>query len=186
MKLRSFIFATSVVVGIVFLGGSWWAISKGFDEAFREHARSQADDVAALTFSAMYEIMSRGWTREEAERFLAGIHGSDDADAGNDRLKVMIFRAPAVVERYGEIHQPDPGRLARETLATGEGADSAEFGVFRRTFPLKAEARCLACHDNAAVGEVLARSKYGSPTRRCCGTCALASTSAPCPACCSA
>lgn len=163
MKLRSFILATSVVVGVVFLGGSWWAISKGFDEAFRDHARRQADDVAALTFSAMYEIMSRGWTREEAERFLAGIHGSDDPEQDKDSLKVMIFRAPAVIERYGEIHQPDPGRLARETLATGEGADSAEFGVFRRTFPLKAEARCLACHDNAAVGEVLGAIEVRQP-----------------------
>src|SRR5690606_11777287 len=152
MKLRSFILATSAAVGIVFLGGSWWAISKGFDEAFREHARRQADDVAALTFSAMYEIMSRGWTREAAERFLSGIHGSDPSAAPDDRLKVIGFRGPSVVERYGEIHQPDPGRLARETLATGEGADSAEFGVFKRTFPLKAEARCLACHDNAEVG----------------------------------
>ncbi len=163
MKLRSFILATSVAVGVVFLGGSWWAISKGFDEAFSEHARAQADDVAALTFSAMYEIMSRGWTREEAERFLAGIHGSEEGEDGGDGLKVMIFRAPAVIERYGEIHQPDPGRLARETLSSGTGGESAEFGVFRRTFPLKAEARCLACHDNAEVGEVLGAIEVRQP-----------------------
>lgn len=155
MKLRGFILATSIAVGIVFLGGSWWAVSRGFDEAFSEHARRQADDVASLTFSAMYEIMSRGWSREEAERFLAGIHGSGNPESASERLKVMIFRAPAVVERYGEIDQPDPSRLVRQTLATGQGAESAEFGVFRRTFPLKAEARCLACHDNAEVGEVL-------------------------------
>ncbi|THF58071.1 EAL domain-containing protein [Pseudothauera rhizosphaerae] len=162
MKLRSFILATSAAVGIVFLGGSWWAISKGFDRAFSEHARQQADDVAALTFSAMYEIMSRGWTREEAERFLAGIHGSQP-DANDNRLQVVIYRGPTVIERYGEIDQPDPGRLARETLATGQGADSAEFGVFRRTFPLKAEERCLACHDNAAVGEVLGAIEVRQP-----------------------
>ncbi|THF66307.1 EAL domain-containing protein [Pseudothauera nasutitermitis] len=162
MKIRSFILATSVAVGIVFLGGSWWAISRGFDEAFSEHARNQADDVAALTFSAMYEIMSRGWTREEAERFLAGIH-RNAADGESGRLKVMIFRAPAVVERYGEIDQPDPGRLARHTLDTGEEAESAELGVFRRTFPLKAETRCLACHDNAQVGEVLGAIEVRQP-----------------------
>lgn len=160
MKIRSFILATSIAVGAVFLGGSWWAVSRGFDEAFSEHARRQADDVAALTFGAMYEIMSRGWTREEAERFLAGIHGRE---GGADSLRVLIYRAPAVVARYGEIDQPEPGALAAGTLRSGEDAESVGGGVFRRSFALKAEARCLACHDNAAVGDVLGAIEVQQP-----------------------
>ncbi len=163
MRLRSFILATSVAVGIVFLGGSWWAINTGFDEAFRKHARQQADDVATMTFSAMYEIMSRGWSRDEAERFLAGIHGSEQRQQATDRLNVLIFRAPSVIARFGEIDQPDPGRQTRRTLETGEATESTESGTFRRSFALKAEPRCLACHDNAAVGEVLGAIEVRQP-----------------------
>ncbi len=159
MKVRNFILATSAAVGTVFLSGSWWAISEGFEGSFREHARSQAEDVARLTFSAMYEIMSQGWTREQAERFLANVRSGP----GWKGFRVEIYRGPLVEETYGVIDQPDPSPDVRRALDHGERRESIADDAHRSVFPLKAEAHCLGCHTNAREGMVLGAIEVRQP-----------------------
>ncbi|NMG67081.1 EAL domain-containing protein [Azoarcus indigens] len=159
MNLRGFILATSAAVGIVFLGGSWLAIGQAFDSAFSTHARSQANEAARLSFAAMYVVMSQGWSRAQAEEFLAGVHG----DGVGNGLRVAIFRGPAVEARYGSIAQPAPGQLVRRALEYGESTDKLEEGEFRSVHALKAEPRCLACHDNVRSGDVLGAIEVTQP-----------------------
>lgn len=159
MNLKAFIIATSAAVGIIFAGGSWWAISSAFEQAFSTHARDQAREAARVSFAAMYGIMSQGWTRAQAERFLDGIH----AGRSESGLKVAIYRGAAVEARYGSIAQPVPDALVDAALRHGEAADRLADGVFRSAIPLKAEARCLGCHDNAGMGEVLGAIEVSQP-----------------------
>jgi diguanylate cyclase (GGDEF)-like protein len=151
MKVRNFILITSAAVGAIFLGGSWWAVSQAVEESFREHARSQAEDASRLTFAAMYEIMSQGWTRVQAERFLANVRNS----SGGQGFRVEIYRGASVEALYGAIDQPEPGLSVRRALDEGVRHDGFFGDTYRSTFPLKAEAHCLGCHTNATEGTVL-------------------------------
>lgn len=162
MKLSHFIVATSIVVGALFLGGSWFAVGHTFESVFRQRAQEQADEVARITFTSMYEIMSLGWTREQAERFLDALHHGGAAD----QMAVQLYRAPRVIARYGDIDQPDADDTLRGVIEHGQPADEVIDGQFRTIHPLKAEARCLACHDNAAAGDVLGAIEIRQPYER--------------------
>lgn len=159
MNLKGFIVATSAAVGIIFAGGSWWAVSSAFEQAFSTHARDQAREAARVSFAAMYGIMSQGWTRAQAEHFLDGIH----AGGSESGLKVAIYRGTAVEARYGTIAQPEPDALVAAALRHGEATDHLADGVFRSAIPLKAEARCLGCHDNTREGDVLGAIEVSQP-----------------------
>lgn len=158
MHLRRFIIATSAAVGIVFLGGSWWAVTSGFDRAFRQHGRVQAEEMARIAFAGMYEIMSQGWSRQQAERYIAAVqHGSRGG------AEVIIYRGPIVEALYGQIPQPAFDALTRRAIEHGEEVEEMKAGKLRTAFPLKAEQRCLACHTNAQVGTVLGAIEVRQP-----------------------
>ncbi|CAL94093.1 EAL domain-containing protein [Azoarcus olearius] len=159
MNLKGFIVATSAAVGIIFTAGSWLAISSAFEQAFSTHARDQAREAARVSFAAMYGIMSQGWTRAQAERFLDGIHAGGN-EAG---LKVAIYRSPVVEARYGSIAQPAPDELVSAALQRGDAGDHVSDGRFRSAVPLRAEERCLGCHDNARPGDVLGAIEVTQP-----------------------
>ena len=92
MRIRTFIFTASAVVALVFFGGSYLAVGKIFSGAVRDNALKTSESVARITFGAMYELMSSGWRREQAESFLRATH-----DASNDSMmKIQIYRGALV------------------------------------------------------------------------------------------
>lgn len=151
MKLRTFIFGASAAVGSLFFLGSWVSNSQSFEKILREQVRQQSDDLASLTFSSMYEIMSRGWSREEAEQFLAMLR----TNSTHDGLAIELYRTPLVEARYGVIDQPPLGPHVRLAIESRERHDDIVSGRLRSTIPMLAQENCLQCHRNAGVGDVL-------------------------------
>lgn len=166
MKLRSFILLTSVAVGAVFLVGSWISVGKTFESAFAEQSRVQSEEVARITFSSMVEIMSKGWTREQAERFLTTLRGKQNGNG----LSVELYRSAVVEEIFGPIEQPEADASVRSAFESGLRVDEETDRSHRSVFRLIAEQRCLRCHDNAQVGDVLGvmeiRQTYGEALRK--------------------
>ncbi len=152
MKLRNFILITSAAVGTIFLSGSWWALGNTFDTLFRDQAHAQAEQVARITLASMYEVMSQGWTREQAEEFLAAMREASDESGG---LRLELYRGDLVETRYGLIDQPPSSERVRSVFATGARVDELAAGFHVSAIPLVAEPRCLSCHENAAAGDVL-------------------------------
>ncbi|MBI1905886.1 MAG: bifunctional diguanylate cyclase/phosphodiesterase [Rhodocyclales bacterium] len=165
MNLQRFIVLTSVAVGAVFLGGSWISVGATFESLFRDQSRAQSEEIARITFASMNEIMSKGWSRSQAERFLAALR-SNHANSG---LSVELYRSPVVEEIFGTIEQPAIATNVRRAFDSGQRVDDDFEQSYRSAFPLVAEERCLRCHDNAATGDVLGvmeiRQAYGDPLR---------------------
>lgn len=151
MKIRQFVLGTSALVGAVLLGGAFWALDRTVEQAVRANAARTSEGAARLTFSAMYQVMSRGWSRRQAEQFL---QSTAEAGAGSG-LAVQVFRGAAVEEEYGTIRQPAADADLRAVLAGGDARHVETAGAARHIFPLVADERCLRCHDNAAAGTVL-------------------------------
>lgn len=151
MKLRSFIFGASAAVGAVFFLGSWISNSQSFESILREQVRQQSEDIAHVTFSSMYEIMRRGWTRDEVDDFLAMLRATSTANG----LSIELYRTPIVEARYGRIDQPAGGPNVRLAMESAERHDDLVMGRVRTTLPLIASDGCLSCHRNAGTGDVL-------------------------------
>ncbi|MBT0960935.1 putative bifunctional diguanylate cyclase/phosphodiesterase [Denitromonas iodatirespirans] len=154
MSIRLFILLTSAVVGLVFVGGSWYAVTSGFEETLARHARNQAEESARLTQAMLYEVMNTGWYPEQAQAFNAALRAS------NPDMTIRIHNAAAPGATPAD-RASDP--LLREVLESGAVREQTVKGNLRSVFPLVAEARCLSCHNLAQEGQVLGAIEVRTP-----------------------
>jgi len=150
-SIRTFILTTSAVVSVLFFGSSYIAVSRIFEDTVRADAQRSSDAFANTTFNAMFQLMSTGWQRKQVEGFIAAIKGGTRDSA----FAIDIYRGEVVETRYGVIAQGNLDESIRRVFTRGEASREQRAESVRSIFPLKAEARCLTCHDNAHVGDVL-------------------------------
>ncbi|HEX5802269.1 MAG TPA: GGDEF domain-containing phosphodiesterase [Azospira sp.] len=151
MRIRTFILAASAAVGILFFGGTYLTIGGILDQVVKANAVRTSDAVARVTFSSMYQVMSAGWKRSQAEAFLRATHNA----GGDSGLSIEIYRSQLVSAIYDEIEQGPMDAEVNATLAEGKPRHLEAENAVRHIYPLVAEERCLRCHRNAEVGSVL-------------------------------
>ena len=151
MRIRNFVFGASAIVAALFFGGAYWSLDRVFDSVVRANAARTSEATTRITFASMYEIMSQGWQRSQADAFVRAM-----ADAGRESgLVVQIYRGPVVEQLYGPIEQPPLDAELAGVLASAQALRIDTSDHARHIYPLLAEARCLGCHGNAVVGTVL-------------------------------
>ena len=96
MRIRNFILATSLAVGVLVFGGVWLTVGGVLDQTVKTNAVRTSDAVARVTFSAMYQVMSNGWKRAQAEAFLRATQGA----GGDSGLRIEIYRSRIVADLY--------------------------------------------------------------------------------------
>ncbi|MDK9725659.1 MAG: bifunctional diguanylate cyclase/phosphodiesterase [Sterolibacteriaceae bacterium MAG5] len=151
MRIRTFILAASAAVTVGFFGASYFVIGRILDHTVRENARESSNALAQVTFTGMYQVMSTGWKRKQAEKFIAAVRDS----AKDTPTQLQIYRGPVVAKDYGEIEQPPFDEALREALTTGKPVTLSPAGGVRYLMPLVANERCENCHDAAKAGDVL-------------------------------
>ena len=151
MKIRTFVLAASAVVAALFFGGSYWAVSRAFDSSIRDSARESASVMAKTTFVSMYELMSNGWQRKQVEHFLQGMRKASEGS----KTTVEIYRTPIVEALFGKIEQPELDALLQRVVVEKQAQELSDQSLSRYVYPLQAEVRCVVCHVNAKVGDVL-------------------------------
>lgn len=151
MRIRSFIMSASAVVAVAFFAVGYFAISRILEHSVREDARQSSAATARVTFASMYELMSTGWNRRQAEQFLAAVRGA----ARDTSTQVEIYRGPVVAADYGEIQQPPLDEALAKLLAGGAATTEATGTSVRYLMPLVADERCLRCHASARAGATL-------------------------------
>lgn len=151
MRIRNFIFAASALVAALFFGGTYLALGNIFDSVIKANAARTSESAAKITFASMYQLMSRGWSRSQADAFLRATAESGEGTG----LNVQIYRGQRVIDIYGEIAQPPLDDELKTVFASaGEvRRDTSEYS--RHIYPLIAEERCLSCHHNAKPGDIL-------------------------------
>src|SRR5574343_28646 len=162
MRIKYFVFGASALVAVLFFGATYWALDRIFDNIVRANAARTSEATTRITFASMYQLMSQGWRRSQADAFLHAM-----AAAGKDTgLSVQIYRSQMVVDLYDEIDQPPLDADLKTVFASAKPLrrDTADYA--RHIYPLVAEAKCQRCHRNAEVGAVLGavevRQEYAS------------------------
>ncbi|WP_370271285.1 putative bifunctional diguanylate cyclase/phosphodiesterase [Guyparkeria sp. SCN-R1] len=149
--IKSFILAMSLLVSLLFFGGAYLIVSGIFNQSVQQSALKDSDLLARSTFASMYQLMSTGWTREQLEGF---VEANRQALAGSG-YDLEIYRGPVVAEQYGQIDQAPIDDSVAAVFDSGRTLEHVEEHSVRYTFPLTAEAKCLACHATAEEGDVL-------------------------------
>lgn len=150
MKLRTFILSASIAVAVLFFALCYVFMKGEFERSAKAQAAQSSSALSSVTFAAMYELMSQGWSRGQVESFIQATQ-----QAAKGVAWIQIYRAPRVAERYGEITQPPVDPVLEDTLRIGQPRHLDEGNQQRHIYPLRAESRCLVCHDNAQVGDTL-------------------------------
>lgn len=150
-SIKTFILAAALGVSLALFTGLYLATSHVYDRAVNDSAASLASTVADGTFNAMYQIMRRGWSREQLEEFLDSLRASTK----NTHHTISIYRSDIVSARFGAIEQPPIDPLLERTLIFARAQNVQQGGQLRSTRPLIAKQECQRCHTNAQLGDVL-------------------------------
>ncbi|WP_457644364.1 putative bifunctional diguanylate cyclase/phosphodiesterase [Persephonella sp.] len=145
--ILTFILAGATVVYSYF----YFAVSNIYTHHIKRRAYEESHTLAKQTFNSMFQIMKRGWSREDLEEFLEA-----NQKAFEETLySVDIYRGEIVEELFGEIDHKNPDKYILKAFKEGKDVTVEKEGVLRLIHPLKAEKVCQTCHYNAEVGDVL-------------------------------
>lgn len=151
MRIRTFILATSAAVALGFFGVSYYTLGSVLEQTVRDNARESSNTLAQVTFASMYQVMSTGWRRAQAEQFIASV---SEAAQGTPTV-LRIYRGPLVEKDYGKIDQPAFDAGIEAAFAGGKTIVESPEGGVRYLMPLVTGERCLRCHEAPEVGDVL-------------------------------
>lgn len=160
--LHGFILSASVLVSLVFFGGGYWVFNQLYRDGMRATAEDHASTIARVTWQSMTQIMVRGWSRGELMSFVDSTRQALAEGAGEGEVetpsRIELHRGATVSRQFGalsETGQTAPDNLIRQVFAEGRAGRGSDGDILRYVFPLRAEKRCLACHTQARVDEVL-------------------------------
>ncbi len=149
--LKGFILTASVLVSLIFFGGTYFVFSNIYTNSIKENSLYVSTDLAQLTFNSMFQIMSKGWKRAQLEEFIAATKKS----VQDTPTEIDIYRGETVSQLFGPIVQGEMDTEVKKAFGTGSELRQAQESRIRYIFPLKAEEKCLRCHVNAKIGNVL-------------------------------
>jgi len=137
---------TACLFGLVYL-----SLALVYDRSAREDAVRHAGTLARVTFSSMFQVMVTGWSRRQLDDFIASLNLA----VAEGPSRIQIYRGEPVAALFGSIEQPREDAPVREAMSAGRTVEILHDDEVRFVFPLRAEAVCLGCHTNVAVGETL-------------------------------
>lgn len=149
--LKGFILTASVLVSLVFFGGTYIVFSNIYSDSIKENALYVSSNLAHLTFSSMFQVMSKGWKRSQLEEFISSTKKSVE----DTPTFIDVYRGESVSQLFQPIEQGPMDEEILKAFREGTELRQQKESSVRYVFPLKAEEKCLRCHENAKIGEVL-------------------------------
>jgi diguanylate cyclase (GGDEF)-like protein len=151
ITIKGFILTASVMVSLIFFGGTYVIFSAIYNESVKENSLYVSNSLAELTFSSMFQVMNKGWKRWQLEEFIE----STKKAVKDTPTAIEVYRGDLVTQAFGPIEQERMDAPVQTAFREGVPLNiEREFGV-RYIFPLKAVEKCLRCHENAKPGDVL-------------------------------
>ena len=118
----------------------------------KKEAIKHSEGISKQVFSSMYQVMRKGWSREDVIIFAKSLE--DNFEGSN--YQINIYRSDKVKQLFGEIQEKEKDATLVDILnGKIEKLNGFEDNIVRNILPLKATADCKSCHLNAEVGDVL-------------------------------
>ncbi len=150
MNIRNFLFLSLSISVLLLLILTFTASFLVFDSIIENHIEKTSRALAKKTFNDMYQIMKRGWTREEVLEFLKSLSSAYQ----DTPYEINIYRGDVVKQLFGEVPEPEKSSEVLKTFQTGETLSLRKEDTFIYTYPIIGKQECLKCHVNAKVGDI--------------------------------
>jgi hypothetical protein len=150
-SLNKIILSVAAIVSVLMVVAVYFLFS-GFGERMMQKAAfSQASIVSRLTFSNMFQLMNQGWKRDQVVAFT---HSATQSLADSP-LRIEFYRGELVEKQYGSIAQPAMTPTLEKALRSGRPQETATPSGGLYVYPLLADQRCLSCHENVQLKQVM-------------------------------
>jgi diguanylate cyclase (GGDEF)-like protein len=110
-----------------------------------------SEALSKQVFNSMYQVMRKGWTRDELQEFIQQTKHSFQGSSYN----VDIFRGKNVESLYGEISQPKISPNILYVFDKKEKLFISNNNQNNIITPILAKGECLQCHTNVKDGDIL-------------------------------
>ncbi|MFZ5484493.1 MAG: hypothetical protein ACOZB0_09715 [Pseudomonadota bacterium] len=151
----------AAAVSCLLLVASYYFFTGFSEQMMKKSAYQQADTIAQITFSSMYQLMSQGWKRDQVITFAD--HAA--ASVANTPTRITFYRAEPVSRQYGAVNGQALDAEAQAALESGRPRQVDGDKALTYHLPLVAQDNCLRCHSQAKRGDVLGlitvRTEFG-------------------------
>ncbi|MDZ7819305.1 MAG: GGDEF and EAL domain-containing protein [Aliarcobacter sp.] len=118
----------------------------------KQEALNHSKAISNQIFSSMYQVMKKGWSKEDVELFTKSLE--DNFESSN--YEINIYRSQKVKDLFGEINEKAKDiTLVNILNGNGEIFETFEKNTVRTIMPLTVKPDCMACHINTKEGDVL-------------------------------
>ncbi len=150
-SLKSFVCIVVLIASIISFDAAYLIVSSSYQRSFLKNEDEVSDAISQQVLNSMLQLMEKGWSRPELEKFLDSLNGR----RAKFPYKVDMFRGEAVEKDYGKIEESEPGQNVRDVFRTGDLITFKHETLLFNIYPIKAAERCLKCHAHAKSGDVL-------------------------------
>ena len=144
----------ALITALAIFSITMFAASQIFIESLAKQTEKNASTLSQLSFDNMYQIMSKGWSREQLLDFRQDLKRT----YSEQNLEFSIYRTDIVNQQFGflasDINE-NMRPLFQEVLLSKQKKITEDDNRFRILKPLQARETCLKCHTMAQKGDVL-------------------------------
>ncbi|MCK9337438.1 MAG: GGDEF domain-containing phosphodiesterase [Arcobacteraceae bacterium] len=149
--LKNFIFSTNVFLitilfVIIFIFSTYLHTTLTQKEAIKN-----SHIISNQIFSSMYQLMKKGWSRDDLNDFTASLK----TNFNDTNYIINIHRSDKVQELFGFIKEYPKDSLVLKALESGNNISTFEDNTLRNIKTLVANHECLSCHTNVNIGDTL-------------------------------
>lgn len=149
--LKNFIFSINIVLLSILFILVFIFTTYLHTKLAQESALKHANAVSNQVFSSMYQVMKKGWSREDLNDFMHSLKNNfNDSD-----YTINIYRGEKVKEAFGEVSENKKDEFVEKVLKNGQKLTFANRESLRNLLPLNAKKECLSCHSNSKEGDTL-------------------------------
>ena len=149
--IRFFMLLAALLGSLLLFVLAYGVVFSLYENTVQDDAQEMSTLLAGQTFDAMFQVMRKGWTRQELEEFLDTMRQRFD----DTPYRLEIYRGAQVEALYGEIDQPVMDQAVQQSFLGGQEKVLVDETSLRHIYPLKARQECLVCHSNVRVGDTL-------------------------------
>ncbi|MFT7860852.1 MAG: GGDEF domain-containing phosphodiesterase, partial [Sulfurimonas sp.] len=110
-----------------------------------------SESLSKQVFNSMYQVMRKGWSREDLEIFLTETKNSFE----NSNHSVRIYRGQKVEELFGTIDQGKISGDVQKVFTMKKKLLKSQEHSTKIITPIIAKQECMKCHINTQEGDVL-------------------------------
>ncbi|MDH4943669.1 bifunctional diguanylate cyclase/phosphodiesterase [Sulfurimonas sp. C5] len=110
-----------------------------------------SESLSKQVFNSMYQVMRKGWSREDLQVFLTETQNSFE----NSNYSVEVYRGKKVEALFGSIEQGEMNKNIQKVFQTKEKILTTQNDTTKIITPIIAKQECMQCHINTQEGDVL-------------------------------